>query len=183
MNKAPETEVAFAEIMGAISMRVLWACVKDVLWLAIAYGVFFGILGFFSEPPAASGPSEWDTIFGFFLVTLLIWGWIYQQTGKRSYHEARWYFPKMNGLVSLFISLTLTLLFFTRNNFSPTQIFIAYSVMLFFAAFSYNVMKCGYYLVMKRRYPQYEYEDFYIPMPETLLKLSLTPKGISGSGD
>ena len=183
MNKAPETEVSFAEIMGAISIRVLWACVKDVLWWAIVWGIFFGVLGFFSEPQAATEESDWGKIFGFSFVTLWIWGWLYQQTGKRSYHEARWYFPKMNGLVSLFISLALTLFFFEREKFSSTQNFIIYTVLLFSAAFLYNVMQCGYYLVMKRRYPQYEYEDFYIPMPETLFKLSLSPKGISGSRD
>jgi hypothetical protein len=179
MKDIPKTEVSVTEIMGAITLRVAWAAVKRFVVMALFYMIYFGISFFLSS--YFEWESEWNPIWGIPLLIIVLWIFLHGATSERSFHQEQWYFPKTNAFTSLILSayvvISLWALFFLEKGLG----WIVLSYMLYgVPAFVYYVLNCGYYLVMMKRYPSYEYEDFAIPMPSVLFDLSLKKGGVSG---
>lgn len=180
MSDYPNTEATISEIMGALTLRVLWAIIKTFSGLVLANIILMGIGSFVGTQfgwDSTNGNSAW----GMVAAILIGWAYLYMATSKRSLHSYQWYFPRTNGIVSLLIScyavLSVFLIYQTEFGRTGTSLFL---FLYFMPIFIYYTMLCGYYLVMIRRFPDYEYEDFAIPMPDVLFELSLKKGGIDG---
>jgi len=179
MNEAPNTEVTISEIMGAITLRVLWAVLKKILAFALLYGVLLCLTFFFGSDYKVA--DNWLLVWLVLAGILTGWAYLYSATGKKSFHQPRWYFPKTNAFTSLLMSayagLLVWMLFsLERSVLSATIFIVLYSIPLYI----HYILKCGYYLVMLHRYPNYKFEDFAIEMPPELYELSLERGGITG---
>ncbi|MCZ8325775.1 MAG: hypothetical protein O9283_10985 [Sphingomonadaceae bacterium] len=180
MKDNPKTEVSVAEIMGAITLRVAWAAVKRFVGLALFYLIFFGIVLFLQS--YFEWENEWNPIWGVPLFTLWLWMFLYEATKRRSFHREQWYFPKTNVFTSLISSAYVVVSVWSLISFEKGLTWlILFYILCGVPAFIYYILNCGYYLVMLKRYPSYEHEDFAIPMPSVLFDLSLKKGGISGA--
>lgn len=181
MIKSPNTEVSIKEISNAITLRVFFAIVKYFSLTILPFVIFY-IITIFLEEGLEWKSSNWHPAWGILGVILVLWAYIYDATKKRSFHSAQWYFPKMNGFYSLFVSMYAVGSAFILFNIG-TGYFAAFLFLIFYGIplFIYYTMLCGYYIVMMRRYPDYENEDFAIPMPAIISILESEEGGISGN--
>ena len=184
MNETPNTEVTFSEILGAISLRVIWAIIKRALLAIVAYGIFGGIGLIIGE--AVGFKEEWDPAWRSIVFIAMGWAFVYVTTSSKSFHwsEHKWYFPRTNIFSSLLMSvyavLSITAITSLPKGYESGILFV---FLYGFPIFIYYTLNCGYYLVMTKRYPNYQYEDFSISMPGVLFDLSMKPGGISGGAN
>ena len=103
MSDYPNTEATISEIMGALTLRVLWAIIKTFSGLVLALIILMGI-GSFVGAQFGWGDTNWNSTWAMVAVILIGWAVLYGATSKRSLHSYQWYFPRTNGIVSLIIS-------------------------------------------------------------------------------
>jgi cation transport ATPase len=180
MVKNPNTDANLSDIMGAISLRVLWAIVKTFSLFVLVYGAGFSFF-LFSEYIFEWDISNWNPLWKPLWIVMIVWAFLYDSTRQRCFHSVQWYFPKMNVITSFFTSAYIVLSIWIIFPFNPGNWKTVLAMTLYLVpAFVYYTMLCGYYLVMMRRYPDYKNEDFAIPMPMVLSVLSEQVGGISG---
>jgi hypothetical protein len=180
MDESPNTEVPISEIIGALSTRVLWAILREGLAVTSAYLLMGGLIWGVSSYFGITGST--DPLLQTVLYIVFLWGFIFFSTSRYSFHNIRVYIPKTNIFSSLFLALYISLfsIFIISLKQSVVQLFLFWFV-LGLPAFVYQIMFCGYFIVMSKRFPSYRTENFAVSMPEILQDLELKPGGISGS--
>jgi hypothetical protein len=182
MKEAINTQVAISEIMGAISLRVLWAATKRGLGVLAINLMLIGI-GLSAES-YFQWSHEWQPQWMVPFCIVVLWIYLMDTTGNTTLHRAQWYFPRTNAFTSLILSAYIVMsvwaLWSLEKGLAWSTLFFAlYGIPLFI----HYLLKCGYYIVMMRRYPRYRHESYAVTMPSVLRKLSMKEGGITGVGN
>ena len=150
MRDEPNTEVTISEIMGAVTLRVLWAAMKTVLGLVLVFLIIFGISQIFQSYFGLGDDWQSNWQWGLPVVIFLLWAALHEATGHRSFHREQWYFPKTNAFTSLLMSayvvLSVWCLFSLEKGLIQGALFFTlYGV----PAFTYYILNCVYYPVLR----------------------------------
>ena len=71
MNEAPNTEATISEIMGAITLRVLWAVIKRVLAFVLANLIVVGLIFLLGSDYEVS--DDWTL--AWIVLSCILFGW------------------------------------------------------------------------------------------------------------
>lgn len=180
MRTDPKTEVTISEIMGALTLRVVWAAAKRAIFLIAVYLLCAGIWLFSKTYFGWNG--DWLKSWQYQVPAsiIIIWLVLRDATGHRSFHRQQWYFPKTNAFASLLMSAYIVLSVWALIYVEGWRWGLLGVVLYGGPAFIYYILNCGYYLVMMRRYPNYAGEDFAIEEPSVIFDLSVKEGGIDG---
>ena len=182
MQKKTNTEVSIAEIMDAISLRVVWAIVKKFGIITLLYTLIFGLSNLLDY--SLGWDDKWNPVWGIPVCIIWLWGYLYETTKNRSLHREQWYFPKTNWLTSLILSIYVVFALWGIISLEKDIYWIVmYYILLGAPSFAYYILYCGYYIVMTQRFPSYRFEDFAIPMPSVLYEISLKKEAMNGNDE